>query len=327
MEQGTYDTAIEDGELRSRIWELFHPERDEHGISPREFPNFRLTKHHKLGFSYMMTLDWEGSTVHEHTRLCGADDEALHQLTRNSDVPERLMWSALELFGESILAYANLEKREGQIKYYPAIALTFWSGFEAFVRHMSELLLLMDSSVPPQVRHFLKETEEVVAPSGAIRTRTRYQSVLDRYSVFLFYAYGHAVDRGASWWQDLEKAKALRDYYTHVNAKEPREISTSAMTQFLEWVLLGLVVPSSLLQRSLLLGQFHLYDIWMQLRDLATEYTERPFFMKWHLREPRMFHCNFQNVDTRFPSVRDEKYVEIFQARVRAHRRQDGSKD
>jgi hypothetical protein len=249
-------------------------------------------------------VDWEGSSGHRYTRLCGTPDDALDLLTRNSDMPERLMLSALQLVGDSIVTYFDKEKREGEIRYYPAIVLTFWSGFETYVRHSSELLLLTVPNIPAQVRHFLQETEDVVKATGSIMTRTRYQSVLDRYSVFIFYAHAHRIDRGSSFWQNLQKARDLRDYYTHLNLSEPRSITTGDVMEFIESTLLGLIWPSSILQRTLLIGQYHLYTIWAQLREFAVEHRERPFFLDWHLKEPRLFHCNFENVDTaRYPKT------------------------
>ena len=35
-------------------------------------------------------------------------------------MPDRLMFSALQLLADSIVAYAEPTKREGQIRYYPA---------------------------------------------------------------------------------------------------------------------------------------------------------------------------------------------------------------
>ena len=308
-------------ELKEQIELLLNPEPDEDGFGPHEFPRSRLKKVHRLDFPYMKTFDWEGSTFHPHTRLCGADEDEFHLLTRNSDMPKRLMFSALQLLADSIVAYFDKDEREGEVRYYPAIVLTFWSGFETFVRHSSELLLLMVPDIPAPVMHFLRETENAVEANGSIKVRTKYQSVLDRYSVFIFYAYGHNIDRGSRFWQDLKRAKALRDYYTHLDVNEPRAITTADVMAFIEWTLLGLIWPSSILQRTFLLGQHRLYNIWAELQEYAVEYKERPFFLDWHLKEPRMFHCNFEGVDaSRFPSVRDDSYHEAFKARVREYR-------
>jgi hypothetical protein len=313
-------------EMKKQIELLFNPEPDEGGVGRRAFACPRLEKTHGLDLSYLKTIDWEGSSIHPHTRLCGAHEGALDLLTRNSDMPERLMFSALQILADSMLAYFDKDKREGEIRYYPAIVFTLWSGFECFVRHSSEILLLTVPDVPAPVVHFLRETENVVEANGTIGTRARYQSVLDRYSVFIFHAYGHKIDRGSSFWQELKEAKALRDYYTHLDVNAPRAITTADVISFIERTLLGLIWPSSILQRTFMLDQYSLYEIWAELREYAKEYRERPFFMDWHLKEPRLFHCNYEGVDaSRLPSVRDDNYHEAFKARVREHR--DGEQE
>ena len=91
--------------------------------------------------------------------------------------------------------------------------------------------------------------------------------------------------------------------------------------EFIEGTLLGLIWPSSLLGRTLMLEQYLLYELWDGLRDLAEDFRERPFFLDWHLKEPSLFHGNFNGVDEdRFPSVRGEKYREALSACVGARR-------
>jgi hypothetical protein len=264
-------------EMNEQIEILFNPQVDEGGIVRRAFACPRLENTHKLDLSYLKTMDWEGSSIHAHTRLCGAHEPSIHLLTRNSDMPERLMLSALQLLADSILAYVEKDEREGEIRYYPAIVLTFWSGFECFVRHSSEMLLLTVPDIPTPVAHFLRETESFVDADGTIRTRVRYQSVLDQYSVFIFHAYGHKIDRGSTFWQALKKAKALRDYYTHLDVDAPRAITTADVMSFIEQTLLGLIWPSSIFQKTLMLEQYFLYEIWAALCEYAKKYTERPF--------------------------------------------------
>jgi hypothetical protein len=311
-------------EIREEVELLFNPEPEEGGIVRCGLRQPRLVKKHHLDLSYLETPDWEGSSGHKHTRL--RDSKEMDTLTRNSDMPERLMFSALQLLADSIVTYAESKKREGEIRYYPAVVLTFWSGFESFVRYSSELLLVTVPSVPPPVSLFLHEIENVVDARGRIGTRTRYQSVLDRYSVFLAYAYDLRVDRGSRFWQGLVKAKTLRDSYTHIDVNFPRAITTGDVLEFIERTLLGLIWPSSLLGRTLMLEQYFLYEIWDGLRKLAEEYRERPFFMDWHLKEPSLFQCNFERVDEdRFPSVRSDRYRKTFSKYVSAHKeRQEG---
>src|SRR5215472_8087043 len=120
-------------EIKEHVHLLFNPEPEEH-YGPREFPHPRLQEEHKLDFAYMQRVTWEGSSSHPHTRNCHGDDHALNLLTRNSDMAMRLMGSAIHLFADSIVTYFDNKEKEGDIRYYPAIVLTFWSGFETFVK-------------------------------------------------------------------------------------------------------------------------------------------------------------------------------------------------
>ena len=294
-------------ELRDRIEMILDPEPDP-DMEPREVGHDRLEKHHKLDLSYLNSSAWEGSTIHPHTRICSADETHLHALTRNSDVATRLFEAGLRLFADSILTYHGREEREGQLRFYPPVLLTFWSGFETFVRYASELLLITVPRVPEPVANYLRDLESVVDRQGRIDTRTRYQSVLDRYAVLLKHGYGFDVARGAKWWQQLERAKDLRDYYTHLDVLEARAVSSDDAVQFIEAVLLGLIYPSAQLKRTLHIGSYRLYWQWSDLADLAEVYVEQPFFKDFYLKEGYMFHCNFENVDsTRFPNSREER--------------------
>ena len=246
--------------------------------------------------------------MHRYTRVIPNTEERIHTLTANADVPYRLFEAALHLFGDSIIAYNDKKERKGEIRYYPPVILTFWSGFETFVRYSSELMLLTAKDVPEAISNYLREREIFVDRKGNVDTRTRYQAVLDRYAVLLRYGYNLAVERGHEYWQDLEQAKDLRDYYTHLDINIPRAVTSSEVLQFMELVMLGIIWPSSLLQRTLLLEIYRLYDIWARLQKLANEYTEQPFFKDWPRGGPYQYHLNFENVDTnRFPNLEEEK--------------------
>ena len=162
-------------------------------------------------------------------------------------------------------------------------------------------------NIPSEVKNFLQEKEDFLDNRGVIKERPRYHSVLDRYAVFLKYAYDFNLDRGSKFWQQLEKAKDLRDYYTHLDVRDPKAISANEVLSFMEAVLLGIIWPSSELQRTLMLGIYYLYDIWAYLNEHKEEYIEQPFFMDWHFNERYLFHCNFENVNTqRFPNMDEE---------------------
>jgi hypothetical protein len=297
-------------EFEEGIDSLLHPEPDEDGFYPRELPNERLLNVYRLNFKYMEDITWEGSSMHRYTRLCPEDADNLHVLTRNSDVPTRLFIAGFHLFRDSVIAYHNRKEKQGDIRFYPSIILTFWSGFETFVRYSSELMLVTVPNIPKEVKDFLREKESFLDNRGAIKERPRYHSVSDRYAVFLRYAYDFNLDRGNKFWQQLEEAKDLRDYYTHLDVRDPRAISSNQVLGYIETLLLSIIYPSSMLQRTLMLGVFYLYDIWTFLNGHKEEYVEKPFFMDWRLHKRYQFHCNFENVDiNRFPNTDQERLL------------------
>lgn len=305
---------IED--LRAEIDAILNPEPDP-DLPLRDIPRPKLRDLYGLDVSYLETVgwDWEGSSIHPHGRIFhSAAEPRLHTVTLNSDVPISLFEAALRLFADSIVAYHGKSDRKGQLRYYPSIVLTFWSGFETFVRYSSELMLITVKAIPSPVAEFLQEVDSVLDRRGNIVTRNRYQPVLERYAVLLKYAYNHEVDRGATHWQRLESARHLRDYYTHLDVTDPRSISTAQVLDFMEAILLGIIWPSCGIRRTQLLGVYNLYWTWDSLRELADEFTEQPLFKDWTIGSRRyMFHCPFDGVDTsRFPNSDEDR-------RMRSH--------
>lgn len=297
-------TALQD--FMDEINWLFHPEPDDDETVLREFPNNRIKDIHGLDVSYMESFDWEGSSVHKYTRLRPAEEKSLQILTKSQDVPDRLFRSALRLFADSIIEYHKKAEKEGELRFYPPILLTFWAGFETFIRYSSGLLIVTAKTLPVEVERFLSEEEKYINQKGDVAAKTKYYGVLDRYAVFLKYAYHFDVNKGDKYWQDLVKAKELRDYYTHLDISEPRQLTSHEVLSFMEAILLSIIVPSSKLQRTLMLGVYWLYDIWTTLNEYNVKYTERPFFLNWPLKGEYLFHCNFENVDReRFPSMRE----------------------
>lgn len=69
---------------------------------------------------------------------------------------------------------------------------------------------------------------------------------------------------------------------------------------------MAIITPSCLLQRSLMLHIYDLYETWAGLASVVEEFSEQPFFHDKAFKEGYLFHCNFENVDTdrfpRFPS-------------------------
>lgn len=184
-------------DLAMEIDSIFNPEPDEDGHH-REWPQERLRKHHGLDFTFMEDWLWEGATSHPNTRLWPEREPGGDELTRSMDVPGRLFLSALRVFADSILTYStgkSLEKPT-TLRFYPPVILTFWSGFEAFVRHSSELMIHTSKDLPGPIVDYLRDELTTVGKRGMIDKQTRYQPVLDRYAVLLKYGFGYNVDRG-----------------------------------------------------------------------------------------------------------------------------------
>lgn len=295
--------------LREEFDYLFNPDPEDFERPTLDYPQERLERLHGLDLSYLKTFIWEGSSVHPTTRLARVEDWLL-ALIRNNDVPIRLFEAGLRLFADSILAYTSKKQRVGELRYYPPVILIFWSAFETFIRFSSQMMLNTVKGVPREVANFLTETETSLDRSGRIRTTTRFQPVLDRYAMLLLYGYEYKVDKGSRHWQRLEKAKELRDYYTHLDVTESRSLSSGEVLDFMEAVLLGIVWPSSELQRTLLLRIYGLYSIWDTLREKGEDFTEQPFFKDRRFQNEKVlaFYCPFLNVDTsRFPNSEEER--------------------
>ena len=304
---------MESDDLATEIRSLFEPEQYD-DFPAHEWPHERLKSHHRMIFDFMRTtFDWEGSTSHPNTRLCSTSEKDVSELTRNMDVPSRLFEAALRVYGDSLVTYSETNERTTSLRYYPPIILTVWSAFEAFVRHNSELMLLTVKDVPAPIEGYLRERTSIVDKKGNVVEVSRYQPALERYAVLLRYGYGFRVDRGHTHWQALERARKLRDYYTHVDAVSSRSISAKQVLDFTESVLLGIIWPSAQVRRTLLLGVYYLYDIWAKLSELTEailpeDHVEQPFFHSWPLSESFHFYCPFENVDRqRFPNWRDRE--------------------
>lgn len=300
MNEETYENFLDE------ISFLFSPEPDEDGMLPYEIPNKILVEKYGLDFSYMHKLEREGFSTHKYTLYCPSDDDRVHLLTKNQDVPERLFNISLRLFADSIIEYREKHDGQGELRYYPPIVLTFWAGFETFIRYSSELLIATAKDLPIEIEYFLSEKEKTVNQKGEIITKTKYHGVLDRYAVFLKYAYSFEVKKGDAYWQNLRKAKDLRDYYTHLDLSEPRELTAQEVLSFMEAILLAIITPSSILQRTLMLGVYWLYEIWLTLKKYCAEYSERPLQLNWPSDGEYLFHCNFDNID-------DERFLSMQQ--------------
>lgn len=288
-------------ELVSDVLHVVNPEPDEDGFGPIEFPYGDLLTVHGLdAASYLRANSsfYEGSTMHPHSRVRG-DNEVLALLGKSIGVQTDLMLAGLLIFAHSIVEYEDKKERIGDFHYFPPAILTFWAGFECFVRFASTMMVETVRDVPRDVADFLLE-------------RKGYRPVLDRYATLLEHGYRYKPDKGARWWQRLEQARNLRDHFTHIRIDTPRGVSTEEVLTFFQDVILALITPSVDLQRSLLLGQYRIYNAVNFLQGKGQSYTERPFFLDWKMeRGLHGFHCNFENIDgDRFPNSRDHERIE-----------------
>jgi len=286
---------------------IFNSGTDDYDRPTRDYPHPKLEKDYGLDLAYLQVNKWEGSVLHPHTRTCSYDEPRIIPLIKNLDLPKRLFLAALQLFGDSILAYHEMEERTGELRYYPSVILTFWAGFESFVRHTSELMLVTVPNVPEDIVRFLREEEASVDPSGNVTLKTQYRPVLHRYSTLLRYGFDYKIDKGCKFWQCLDNASKLRNYYTHPDVNVPRAISSEEVLGFMESVLLGIITPSADMKRTQLLGIYHLYGVLSELRKMMTPFNEQPFLKDWPLDGPKTIYCPFKNVDNnRFPNAREQ---------------------
>jgi len=295
--------------IAAEIENIFNPEPDD-DQSHRELPHRCISQAYGFDFKFMETWLWEGATSHPNTRLWPEGEPGGDDLTRSMDVSDRLFMSALRVFADSILTYSTSKNEPNRLRYYPPVILTFWSGFEAFVRHTSELMIHTSKGLPGPIAEYLRDEETRVSNKGVIGRERHHRAVLDRYMVLLQYGFDHKIDKGNKHWQALEKAKDLRDYYTHIDAMNSRFISCDEVLEYLEAVMLGIIWPSAEVKRTILLGIHDLYWMWAQLVDLARDhlpngYIEQPFFHAFNLgQRAHLFYCPFTNVDeNKFPNT------------------------
>jgi len=300
-------------DLEGQIDAILHPEPDEDGALYLEYPCRRLREEYSLDFSYMNTSIYEGCSIHKYSRLSPPDAIDVHTITSNHDVPTSLFYSALSILGDSIIKYYEPQEYPPQLHFYPPVILTAWSGFESFVRYKSELLVATVPTISLDVRRYLQEVSPTINSNGSITETSRYYPVLDRYVVLLKYGYNYCVDKSLDFWHRLTKANKLRNHYTHLPIQEPRDLNTRDVLEFIESVFLGIIVPSSHLQRTLLLEIFRFYNMWNSLRELAKPISEQPFLKGWDMRDSYTFHCNFEGIDDdRFPGADDLERIKRF---------------
>ena len=203
-------------ELTGRIEGIFNPEPvvGSEGAEYYETPPLdRLKTEFGLDLSYWKPFEYGSSS--KLVRRGVHDDRDLERVIQAQQVPFELFLGTLRLFGDSIIEYHSKALRSGAYRYYPAILMSAWASFEAFVRIYSELLVKTASVLPSAVRSVLLEKEEVLDEGGQVRTRSRLRPLLDRYAWFLKFGYGLDYERGGRIWQMGVRALSTRNQLVH----------------------------------------------------------------------------------------------------------------
>lgn len=293
-------SRLDQDELQDRLIQIFEPEPDEDGLVDRAPPHPRLTDFHHLDVSYWEP--YEFGSMSPYSRLVEDPTDPINKTTQSLSAPFDLFLAGLRLFGDSILAYCEVKSsRRGPLRFYPPILMTFWAGFEAFVRLYAEILFHMVPNVPPATRLALLEVEEYVERNGTIRQRQRSRPVLDRYWLLLKHGYGLKFDRGSNIWQSGEAAMRKRNEFVHYKVGSAPSIMTSELWTYLEAVMLLLIGPSAILKRSVFSHQFDVYWALVELKPLINEFEEKPIHKGWPF-SPYQFPCSFKGIDdTRYP--------------------------
>ena len=306
-------------ELAGEIYSIFHPEpvaRNEGAHYYETPPSSRLRTQYGLDTSYWEPFEFGSSS--ELMRTAANDEDPIAAVIQAQQVPFELFLGTLRLFGDSILAYHSASERKGPYRYYPAVLMSAWASFEAFVRVYSELLVKTVPSLPVPVRLALLETEERVADKkGALKSQRRMQPLLDRYWWLLKFGYGVEYPRGNRIWQMGMAAISKRNALVHYEISELPSLTMSEICAHLEGILRLLIGPSVLARRSIMPNVYELYGAVEELRPLVQEFEERPFHKGWTIRPTGViFPCPFDNID-------DGKYP-VSGARLRRKRTERG---
>lgn len=286
-------------ELEARIHSIFHPEPvvGNEGVEFYETPPHpRLKKEYELDTSYWRPYEY--GSMSRLMRRAISPDQALSDVVKAQQVPRELFFGTLRLFSDSILAHHGEKERSGPYRYYPAILVSAWASFEAWVRIYSELLVRTVNGLPLAVEEALLEVEAFVDDQGKIQKKRKFQPLLNRYRWFLKFGYGCDFERGSRIWQLGEAALRARHELAHYEIREMPSLKASQVWQHLEAILLLLIAPSTKIGRSIVPDVYELYGVLCELHPLVEEYEEAPNFKYFEMDlEGVMFPCPFDGVD------------------------------
>jgi len=290
-------------DVADRIREILHLGWDGEGLPPTVLPHARLTRAHGIDTSFFdQRAHHTWMAPHNYVVQAPADD--IFRSIESASVPSSLMHAALNMFGDSIVAYYDQPRSKfGPFRYYPAVLMMFLAGFEAWVRILSELLVATVPTVPSPVVDALLERRSTVDRSGRIDVQPDRRNTLERFYLLVMYGCNVKLSRGDAPWQSLEKAMNARNALVHYDTKEVPSLSTKQLGAHLEAILVALIHASAVSKRTLFRDQFEHYQVLMDLLALATDFEERSIHKGWP-REPTIVYCPFDGVDTkRFPEA------------------------
>ena len=286
-------------ELFGSIDAIFNPE-PVIGNEGEEFyetpPQDRLTAEFGLDTSYWKPFEYGADSA--LMRRTGIDDNDLSSVIQAQQAPYELFLGTIRLFADSIILHHNVEPRHAPYRYYPAILMSAWASFEAFVRVYSELLVKTAGALPKASQAALLETEERIEKNGVIRSHRKLQPLLDRYWWLLKFGYGVEYDRGTRIWQLGQSALTKRNELVHYEVSNMPSLTATELLQHLESILLLLIGPSAQIRISVMPRQYELYGVLIQVGALIEEFEERPFFKDKPVEAGAVvFPCPFQTVD------------------------------
>ncbi len=297
-----YDTE----QLHGEIYSIFYPEPTvgNEGFEFHETPPLKkLNIEHSLDTSYWRPHEY--GSLSESMRRTDIDDAQLGTIVASQPVPFELFLGTLRLFGDSILTYHKAAERHGPYRFYPAILMTAWASFEAFVRIYSELFVKTVASLPLTVKLALLEKEERLDNKGNVETLRKSRPPLDRYWLLLKYGYGVEFDKGSRIWQMGDAAQKKRNGLVHYEIDALPSVTTSELWGHLESILLLLIGPSAQIGKTVMPDQYELYAILDSLHPLIEEFEEKPGHKGHQIESTAVcFPCPFQNVDeTKYPTM------------------------
>jgi hypothetical protein len=296
--------SFEHDELAGRIHSIFSPEPVV-GNEGEEWherpPSQRLKTEYGLDTTYWKPFEY-GSTSPLMRRAAISDSE-LAGAIQAQEVPRELFIGTFRLFGDSILAYHEKPERSGPYRFYPAVLMSAWASFEAFVRIYSELLAKTVPGLPAIVQQQLLEREEWLDDKGQVRTRSKVQPLLTRYWWLLKFGYACVYDRGGQIWQMGKEAFDKRNELVHYKVSDMPSLRAAGLWQHLEAILLLLIGPSAQIRKTVMPDEYELYGMLDDLQPLIEDYEERPFFKDNPVKlDAVIFPCPFNNVDNaKFP--------------------------